>query len=183
NRLRQASRILEPEQRVDPFDSATRDHDPLEAALGRLTEPPGERPAEAVAELLRLLPGPDEHRLERCLGAATRLGEPFAAALLAPAEEALRAELPPPQEAALLQKSLFAADHFGRAAEVQNLTERFLRLLDSRRGADSQKLFRDTAGQCLRSLRKLGKRVEIDHLLRQTADWVLQGRDLAALKA
>jgi hypothetical protein len=118
------------------------------------------------------------------LEAAPRVGEEFARRLLEQAIPAYDA-LPEPKElaalmeqAAFLEKALFAAGHFGRVEHVHPLVARLQRMLRAQKGAQALTALDSLAAQCFRGLRKLGMRDEIDQLLRQMAELVLEGQDI-----
>jgi hypothetical protein len=188
--LRSWSRIVEPHERIDAYRD-WRKADDLEKALNALTDvtdrdelaervrrlmreaPKGARAAETLARILRT-----------ALNVAPRLGEAFARELLervAPVYDAL----PEPREAVavidhahLLEKALFVAAHFDRIEHVAPLVGRFQRMLQEQHGAGAVHAMESLAGQCLRGLRKLGMRDEIDLLLKEMGAVVLQGLEL-----
>ncbi|HZT79550.1 MAG TPA: hypothetical protein VFA26_04995 [Gemmataceae bacterium] len=191
NRVRQHSRILEPGQRIDSYRHWTSQGDPLEQELSRLPAILDRKELLArVHKLLRDHAGPAEARA-RVLAAAIeqspRLGEEIALGLLQQACPACDA-LPPLSEDAdlrrradLLEKALLVAAHFDRREYIQALVEHFQALVQSQRDNPTAPAFDSLVGSCLRGLRKLGMRQEIELLLRQMADVLLQGQRLDAL--
>src|SRR5262249_24122571 len=126
--------------------------------------------------------------LRTALNLAPRVSEEFALDMLAQllpdydalpgAQEAGVLE----QQAALLEKGLFVAAHFYRKDHVQALVGRFQKLLQAQRGGAGAIASLDSlAEHSFRGLRKLGMREEIDVLLRQMADVILDGQDVAAI--
>lgn len=194
DRMRAISRVLEPDQQINPYRRvyAKVDGDVARelALLPDLLDA-----AEVTAQVDRLLRDPP-HRarspaervqvLRAGLDQAPRVGEAFARNLLdrvAPAYDAM-----PTDDAAiilaragLLEKALFVAAHFDCADYLPHLLLRFQKLLESQRGAASMEAIETLAGQCFRGLRKLGMRDEIDRLLALMADAILQKKPLAAL--
>jgi hypothetical protein len=83
----------------------------------------------------------------------------------------------------LLERGLFVAAHFGRLDAVQALMTRFRQLLREERESSSLIGFDRVIEQCLRGLRKVGLRDEIQELLALMSDAVLKGRDPATLTA
>jgi hypothetical protein len=194
DRLRKHSRVLEPDQRINPYRHWGARINDLEAALVALTDLTDRQ--EIVSRVERLLKdvpkGAKGHEvrakiLRAGLEAAPRVNEDFARKLLdqaVPAYDALP-ESPDLQglldQAAFLEKALFLAAHYGSDAHVHPLVARFERMLQSQRGPQGLEALSSLAGPCFRGLRKLGMRDEIDRLLGQMADAVLEGKELAAV--
>jgi hypothetical protein len=192
--LRQHSRVLEPDQRINSHRHWGARINDLEKALVELTDLTDRR--EIVARVERLLKdvprGSKGHELRAKilragLEAAPRVNEDFARRLLdqaVPAYDALP-ENPDLQglldQAAFLEKALFVAAHYGSDTHVHPLVARFEKVLHSQRGPQGLEALNSLAGQCFRGLRKLGMRDEIDRLLGRMADAVLEGKDLAAV--
>jgi hypothetical protein len=200
DRLRKHSRILEPEQEIDPYSPWAALMSDLDKELVALNDlPDGKEIPARVHKLLKDAPkGPDGHEarariLSKALEAAPRVGEDFAREMLEralPAYDALPAldALPDDkrlgaleQQAKFLEKALFTAAHFGRTDPIHPLVNRFQKMLHTQRGPRAVEMVEKLAGQCFHSLRKLGMREEIDKLLGQMADAVLEGNDLDAL--
>jgi hypothetical protein len=200
DRLRKHSRILEPDQEIDPYASWTSRLSDLERALAEVAELTDRK--EIVARLQTLLKetpkGTEGHEarariLRTALEVAPLIGEEFAREMLdqaLPAYDALPAldSLPEDrklaaleEQAKFLEKALFTAAHFGRVEHLPRLVSRFQKMLQTQRGPHAIESIEKLAGQCFRSLRKLGMRDEIDRLLTQMADVVLEGRPLDAL--
>jgi hypothetical protein len=195
DRLRKQSRILEPDQDLDPYRhlKARKTFEKELAALPDVVDR-----EEVAARLLRLFQevrggqGANEARafiLTEALNQAPRIGEDFAREILGrvlPVYDVLAGSGPrQPDElsrlASLLEKGLFTAAHFDRMEHVSPLVERFASLLRALHGSLQLETLSVLAGQSLRSLRKLGMRDQIDHLLGLMAEVVLHGRDLRAL--
>jgi hypothetical protein len=195
DRLRLHSRVLEPDQRIDPYRHWKGLIGELDKALAALTDVTdrGElerRVEKLLAEVPRGAKGdtPRAKVLRAGLEAAPRVGEEFGKRMLNLALPAYDA-LPPPNkdlealtwQSEFLEKALFVAGHFGRADHVHALVARFQRLLQSQRGPQALPALEKLAGQCFRGLRKLGMRNEIDQLLGQMADLVLEGKAVEAM--
>jgi cellulose synthase operon protein C len=129
--------------------------------------------------------------LKGALEQSPRIGEEIAQHLL---EQALRGydrsfslpvddkERPGPEQLMdLLERGLFVAAHFGRLDAVQALMARFRQLLREERESPSTIGFDRVIEQCLRGLRKLGLRDEIEELLALMSDAVLKGRNAGSL--
>jgi hypothetical protein len=209
DRLRCHSRILEPEEKVDPFRGAVRgrvylamgdrlgqtlaalpdlrDRAELARQLGQLLWQPDPRGVHKVADRARIL--------AVALDLAPRLGEAFALEVLAQVPLVLD-DLPGALahvsalervlgQAALLERALFLAAHFGQAEHVQVLVGRMEELLSPRHaeGTANALLALDAlAGQCFHGLRKLGMRDAIDRLLKSIVEVVLEGQSFADLQ-
>ncbi len=195
DRMRSISRVLEPDQQINPYRRilATTDGD-LAAELALL---PDVLDAKQVAERVRLLlrqppkkaAGPEGRALvlRAGLDQAPRVGEDFGRELLEQTPAAYDA-LGKGEEialtmtrAALLEKALFVATHFDRVEYVPHLVSRFEKLLEAQRGGATVQAVETLAGQCFRGVRKLGMRDECDRLLGVMADTVLQGKPLSSL--
>jgi hypothetical protein len=195
DRLRQHSRILEPEEKIDPYaDWAARTDDLATklAETARLTDK--KEIAERLLKLMREVPKgnkghePRARILRTGLDVAPRVSEEFALEILGafgPAWDAL----PDPSEvkglierAELLERGLFVSAHFDRKDHVQGLISRFQKLLQAQRGStQAMQAIERLASESLRGLRKLGMRDEIDLLLKQMADVILEGKDPSSL--
>jgi hypothetical protein len=194
DRLRQHSRILEPDQKIDPYRAWSAKIGDLDKALAELADLSDRKEIETrVHKLLREAPKGNKGQevkvkvLPKALDIAPRVGEEFALELLAqlvPVYDALpeaRELAAVFEQAALLEKGLFVAAHFDRKDTIQKLVARFHKLLHAQRGNGSSLQALDSlAGQCFRGLRKLGMREEIDSLLRSMQDVILDGQDIAA---
>ena len=197
DRLRQHSRILEPDQKIDPYRAWSARIGDLDKALAELADLADRKEIETrVHKLLRDVPkGNKGHEIKakvlpKALDVAPRVGEEFAFFLLGqlvPVYDALpeaREMAAVFEQAALLEKGLFVAAHFDRKDHIQALVQRFHKLLQAQRGNGSTLPALDSlAGQCFRGLRKLGMREEIDTLLRQMQDVILEGQDMTAAAA
>jgi hypothetical protein len=196
DRLRRHSRILEPEQEIDPYRKWGARMSELDNRLADMADLTDRK--EIAARVQRLLKGPlkgvegVEQRakiLKAALEAAPRVGEEFAREMLDLAQKAYDALPEPPDvhaladRAAFLEKALFAAAHFDSTVHLHPLVARFEALLHSQQGSLAMQALEKLAGRCFRGLRKLGMRDQIDRLLRQMADLVLEGKDLVSLDA
>jgi hypothetical protein len=195
-RLRQHSRILEPDQKIDPYHIWAAKMGGLEKALAQIAdlqdrkeiaarfekllaeEPKGPKAGEITARILRA-----------AMDLAPRVGEEFALNLLGqvgPAYDALPEAKDPPEvqnKAALLENGMFVAAHFDRLEHIQALVNRFQRLLGSLRGPGVVPALNRLAGQCFRGLRKLGMHDEIELLLKQMADLILESQGVKNIGA
>jgi hypothetical protein len=197
DRMRWLSRVVEPDQRVDPYREIKGRSSPLDQALSKLPDIlDRDELAKRIGQLLQAPPqgrsAPDLREAQSqimrvALDQAPRTGEEFAVGLLGQALPLLDA-LPPPrdahefeQRAALLEKGLFVAAHFDRKEFTQQLVARFERLLAALQGGEAVQSLDAVAGQCFRGLRKLGMRDVISRLLYQMAERLLEGRELKSL--
>jgi hypothetical protein len=200
DRLRKHSRILEPEQVIDPHSPWVARNNDIEKALAEVIDLPDRKEVQGrVQKLLKDVPrGAAGHEtrariLRTALEVAPRVSEDFAKETLDRALPAYDA-LPPVEslaedkkltalkhQAEFLEKALFTAAHFGRTESIHPLVARFQKMLQTQRGPRAIEFIEKAAGQCFRSLRKLGMRDDIDRLLTQIADVVLEGKSLDAL--
>jgi len=195
DRLREQSRILEPDQKIKPYRYMERVQEGAEQTLQRLPDILDRvQAADQVRQLLRKVPKGDRGLAERAniligaLNQAPRIGEEFAREMLSQVPEALDG-LPLPRQpdeferqATLLEKGLFVAAHFDRKDVVPGFVVRFERLLQSQRDAPTVQALDALAAQCFRGLRKLGMQEEIGKLLQQMAEVMLRGGDLKAVQ-
>jgi hypothetical protein len=197
DRMRGASRVLEPDQQIDAYRHvyAQTDGD-LAGELARLPDLlDAKQVGERIRQFLRKPPkgatGPDSRAkiLRAGLDQAPRVSEEFARELLdlaAPAYDGLGkgADITLTMaRAELLEKALFVAAHFNRVEHLPHLVSRFEQLLESQRGGmTAPKEIVKLVNQCFRGLRKLGMRDEIDRLLALLADVVLEGRALSSVE-
>jgi cellulose synthase operon protein C len=195
-RLRERSRILEPDTKLDPYRHwATRLSD-LDKALAELVDLFDRKEVtERVAKLFKELPksasGHEDRArvLQRSLEIAPRVSEDFARDLLEKVATVFDA-LPKPLDitsflgrAKLLERALFVAAHFDRLEHIQPFLSRFRALLESQDSERAVSAIDELAGHCLRGLRKLGMQDEIDSLLKLMANLILGGKDWNALAA
>jgi hypothetical protein len=198
DKMRSTSRILEPLQKLHEYRyiAAGRDDD-IEQTLAQL--PDVKERAELKERINRLLKngrsnlGVYVRVLKVALEQSPRVGEEVALQMLKQALQAYDRALqlpvsekegPSPESLIdLLERGLFVAAHFGQLPVVQELMARFRRLLHHERGASSVAGFDRAAEQCLRGLRKLGLRQEIQELLALMSDALLKKRDPAKLLA
>lgn len=187
--LRKKSRILEPHERLDPYRHFTaRTQDDLGQQLAGLSDVLDH--GELSHRLGQLLARPPKGAgkdgavrvLEKALQLAPRLGETFARDVLArtaalPVQATANHEL----AVSVLEKALFLAAHYDQPEAVQTFVERFRQLLGAFQGTPAVQELDTLVAQCFRGLRKLGMRDQIDVLLREMAQLVLQGEELAAL--
>jgi hypothetical protein len=191
DRLRQHSRILEPNEKTDPYHHARSRHDELGKELSLLRDVHDRDVLVGRFKELIKDKNPLQARLRTysvALELAGRLGEAFTAEILGRLVSALgpAPEPPAPVEliarAELLDRALFAAAHYDRPEYVQAFVSQFLRLLESKHARGGVPELDTVAGQCFRGLRKLGLRDEIDQLLKQMAALVLRGERLESLR-
>jgi hypothetical protein len=194
DRLRDRSRILEPDQKLDPYRHWTARPTSLDGTLARL---PDIADREQLADCLRRLvaeggrkeqePSERVRILSAALDQAPRVGEELSLSILQQVAPAFDALLPPPSPldlerlAGLLERGLFVAAHFDRAEDVQALMGRFSQLLQSHRGPQVARSLDALTGQSFRGLRKLGLRAEIDRLLGEMTDLILKSYGQRAL--
>lgn len=96
---------------------------------------------------------------------APRLGDSQAAQLLEQVPNTLEQLAEPGQQAALLERALFVAAHFGHPAQVRHFVEQLHSLVETEGSPETAEAFATLLGQSFRGLRKLGMRGEISSLL------------------
>lgn len=198
NRMREQSRILEPQERTDPYANWTKNQDALKKELADLHAV--KEPAKLADKIRKLhregVQGKPSNEvkflvLHEAVPLSHRVGEVFTVELLQLVPEALRGastgtgpEPPdtPKKQGELLERSLFMAGHFDRSDLVKRLVDEFSELIHAKSEEARFKLINVVAGQCLRSLKKLGMRDEIDRFLARLHTEVLRGATTAELR-
>lgn len=196
-RMREQSKVLEQQEKLNPYLEFMKENDELRKALNdlpRLRDPA--QLARTVRELYKSGVGGRATAdtrfqvLVNSLLLAGRVGEPFTVELLSLVPEVLKgvAAAPPghadalKQQGQLLDRGLFFAAHFDRREIVQQLVDLFIDLTKSKSDEQRFDLVNEVVPQCLRSLRKMGLRDETDRLLRRLQDAVLAGQTPAKMR-
>jgi hypothetical protein len=195
SRLRDQSRILEPHEKLDPYSEYTKGSDALKKELADLhaTRNPT-RLADQIRKLYknglkgRSLKDVQFFLLHDALPISTRVGEAFAVEMiqlvpgvLAAGSDVEDSDLPKKQ-GELLERAMFLAGHFDRGDLIKKLVDGFTELIRSKSEDARFKLINAVAGQCLRSLKKLGMSDEIDRFLGRLRSEVLRGAPIPELK-
>ncbi len=194
DRLRNQSRILEPDEQINPYRFWVLKVSDFEKALAELTDLTNRqelvrRIDALLAEVSKDSKGiePRARVVRAGLEVAPRVGEEFARRMLdlaVPIYDQLPEITDQPgltDHALFLEKALFVAGHFGRIDTVHLLVNRFQKMLRSAKVVQDQEEIDRVAVSCLRGLRKLGMRDEIDQILRQMADLILEGREIKSI--
>jgi hypothetical protein len=198
NRMREQSRIMEPHERTDPYANWTKNQDALKKELADLhtIRDPGKL-ADKIRKLYKDgVQGKTAREvqflvLHEALPLSGRVGESFTVELLQQVPAALAAGTPsgtpePPdtlrKQGELLERALFMAGHFDRGDLVKKLVDEFSELIHGKTEEARFRLINVVAGQCLRSLKKLGMRDEIDRFLSKLRNEVLRGATTAELR-
>jgi hypothetical protein len=197
DRVRHYSQILEPEQRIDAYRAyastdANKELGRELAVLPDVTDP--RVVASRIGQLLKeTAPIAVEERariLRAGLDAAPRVGEDFGLHLLSqvPATyDQLSSQTAPTDHLesrrTLLEKSLFVAAHFGLPEHVEVLVNRFRLLLEGYGSTHDFLGLDSVAAQCLRGLRNLGMRDQIEVLLGQIVEVLVRGLGMTSLPA
>jgi len=171
DRIRQHSRILEPNDMVDPFARWQRSfRDTLSQRLTELqlhSDPPTQ--AQQVADLLddSSTTVPQRIRIVSLgLNLAPRLGEQLATRLLEAADALLRTAESRVDRVLLISRSIEAAGHFGQTQHVQTCIERARMILAEEPGEiDQESLTIQLIGSTLRTLQRVGMRSQVMELL------------------
>ncbi|MGL6076947.1 MAG: hypothetical protein ACRC8S_22555 [Fimbriiglobus sp.] len=189
-RMRDQSLILEPQEKLDPYHEFMRETDDLRKALSEV--PKLRDPAvlsKTVRELYRagvngkVTPDTKFLVLVNALPLAGRVGEQFTVELLSLVPDAMKGigtgQVPAAdlaeKQGKLLERALLLAANYDRRDLVQQLVDQFVELMRSKNEDQRNKLVNVVAGRCVRSLRKLGLRDDIDLLLRRMQDVILSG--------
>ncbi len=197
DRMRKESWILEPHEKPDPYAGWTKLSDPLKKELVELPEI--RNPSKLTERIWKLysegvkgksLEEVQFHVVCEGLPLAARINEEFTLELLQRVPRALSvgfgahvvsAELPEKQ-GELLQRALLYAGHFNRVDIVKQLVDEFVMLVHAKPEDVRFKLINIVAGQCLRSLKKIGLTDEFDRFLTQLQNEVLRARTLDQLR-
>ncbi|AMV24875.1 hypothetical protein VT84_10790 [Gemmata sp. SH-PL17] len=196
DRMREQSRIMEPNEKPDPYADWTKHSDEVKKALAELHTI---RDPNKLAERIRKLykdgvPGKplkevQFHVLHEGLPLAARVSESFTVELLALVPAALQGsgganEPPdmPKKQGELLERAMFQAGHFAREDIVKKLVDDFTALVHTKSQDMRFKLINVVAGQCMRSLKKLGLSNEIDRFLTKLHSEVLGGASTEDLR-
>jgi hypothetical protein len=196
NRLRDRSRVVEPQERFDAIEDWGSDlGGPLQKALADLRAVHDPQPLTRTVRHLYKTWAADKSvplaRLQVLLAAlplAGRAGEAFAVELIGLVPDALAAVDPAagdptPKQGRLFEAALVLAAHFDRRELVGQLADRFVGFVAGKPDDARYDLVSAVAGPCLRGLRKLGQQDETDRLLQRLQDEVLKGQSLAQFKA
>ncbi|MFM8273174.1 MAG: hypothetical protein ACKODX_12730, partial [Gemmata sp.] len=196
DRMREQSRILEPQERLDPYSYWTSSSDPLRKELADLhavkdTNKLADRIRKLYKEGVsgRALKEVQFHVLHGAMPLAARVGEQFTVELLSLVPEALKSTgsadasfALPNQPGELLERAMFNAGHFNRDDIVKLLVDDFITLVQSKTLEKRCELINVVAGQCMRSLKKLGLSNEIDRFLTKLHSEILGGASAEELR-
>jgi hypothetical protein len=195
DRMREISRILEPDQEIAAYRHAFRHADSLEQTLRGLPDIlDSEEVGRKVRDLLKKHPPEKtpaklrEQILRGALDQAPRVGEEFAIEMVALAPAAFDAltSLRQADEfdnaAKLLARGMFVACHFDQPQYVQQLVDRFRKLLESQQEAPSLHNMDKVGESVFRGLRKMGLQKEIDSLLQVLERVILKGQERQVLQ-
>jgi hypothetical protein len=165
-RLRAASRILEPIAQLNPFAAFARrglsDSSPRVAAARAVDDP-----AARASELAELLPGPAaaaEGLLDGWLDALLTLPTTLAAPLVARAAAVIVAQ-PAAERAPQYAEALMAAGHFGVDAAIPELLAALGAAIRAATPEQLDEVLGRALEHSLRALRRIGLRAEIAELL------------------
>lgn len=200
DRLRQESRVLEPNELPQPYRASMAFDDPRQTELLHLTDITD--PADLKLRITRLYKhslttkNPKQWRcdlLKQSLPLALRVGEQFALEQLnlvpdALAPGGLAVGNPPTRDELsglrgdLIDRALVLAAQCGQIDHVQKITNQFIELIRTE-PEDSRPAFLNAAmAPCLRTLKKLGMRDAIDRLLARVQSLVFPTGTIADLR-
>jgi hypothetical protein len=195
DRMREQSRVLDPQEKFSPYRLWQKHGDEISKELSEL--PDVKKPAELQSRIEKLLLGGPKGKLSpenrifvlsESIPLAPRISEDFTSKLLLMIPQAIEGmeritdEKWIKQLCLLLERSLFQAAHFDRSELVHLLSDKFTVLLKGKSGEPLCKVIDILAGQCLRSLRKLGMREEIHKLLNVMSAQLTHGKSLDQLR-
>ncbi|HSQ54193.1 MAG TPA: hypothetical protein VLM40_00495, partial [Gemmata sp.] len=191
SRMRDQSHILEPHEKLDPYAEFTKSADPLKREL---TELHAIRDPRRLGDRIRKLhrDGPQGRSpkevqfliLHETLPLGPRVGEGFTVELIQLVPAALAGVMSSTEEQAaeflkkqgeLLSRSLFLAGHFDRRDLVVQLVDEFSRLIHGKKEEERFKLMNVVGGECMRSLKRLGMRDEMDRFFTNLHNEILRG--------
>lgn len=197
-RMFEQSWVLQPHERSDPYAREKVHGGELLRQLNDLIDIKSpERLEKEIRRLVRDYPT-GHQRMQVYLASimlAPRVGEELSTWLLAAIPAILEAtpKAVPGQpemaatlrdlQAKLLERSLFLAGHYDRRELVQVLFTRFIEIIRLRSDGELYETINKVARECLRSLRKLGLKDEIDQFMKPVIDLVVQGKSLPQLRA
>lgn len=197
DRMREQSRIMEPQEKPDPYADWTKHGDAMKKELAELhTIRDPNKLADRIRKLYKdgvtgkQLKEVQFYVLHEGLPLAARVNEAFTVELLTHVPAALQGgtgaatESPdlPKKQGELLERALFLAGHFNRDDIVKKLVDDFTTLVHSKPEETRYKLINVVARQCLRNLKKLGLTNEIDRFLTKLHSEVLRGASSAELR-
>ncbi len=197
DRMREQSRIMEPQEKPDPYADWTKHGDAMKKELAELhTIRDPNKLADRIRKLYKdgvagkQLKEVQFYVLHEGLPLAARVNEAFTVELLTHVPTALQGgtgaatESPdlPKKQGELLERALFLAGHFNRDDIVKKLVDDFTTLVHAKPEETRYKLINVVARQCLRNLKKLGLTNEIDRFLTKLHSEVLRGASTAELR-
>ncbi|MFO0810391.1 MAG: hypothetical protein U0746_17340 [Gemmataceae bacterium] len=208
DRLREQSRVLEPQERFNPYRQIDKTHGSSEVVKELSRLPDLANPAEIATRLRRLLQqvGPSKSAislrlkvLRDALPLAARVNEALVAEVIAPVAPLLDTIEPTldvivlGEQALLTEQAIFFAAHYGWNDVVLKLVSSLEKLFavsgqlpPAQRGSVWRTLMEvggPVVGQALRSLRKLGLGDATAELLESVEGLALQGQGFAEAKA
>jgi len=198
-RMREQSKILEPQEMLNAQTEYLKHVDELKIALAEL---PKIADDIAMMKSIRQLyhdgvrgKATEESRfyvLHDSLPLAARVGQDFTVELLDEVPRAMKYSPPAgtpfsadflKKQGQLLERAMFYAAHFDRTEMIHTLVDHFVLYLRKLDDEPRYELVNIVVSQCIRSLKKVGLRDDIDRLLRRIQEEVLRGKTLAQLKS
>jgi hypothetical protein len=197
NRMRQQSEIVEPQEKNDPYAEWMKHGDELKKELAEL---PKLKDANVLGKRIHdLFKNGVKGRvsndtkftvLHDALHLTPRVGHDFAIDMVKQVPAVFKEMTGPApgndlakKQGELLERAMFLAAHFDKTDLVQTLVDQFIAYVHTKPDEQRYELVNIVAGRCLKSLRKVGLREEIDKLLRRLQDEILKGKTLPQLKA
>lgn len=195
--MRELSRIVEPDEKPDPYADWTKHGDNLKkqlAELHRIRDPA--KLAERIRKLYRdgvtgkPLKEVQFYVLHEGLPLAERVSEAFTTELLAHVPIAITSDMGtsteppnlPKKQGELFECALRLAGHFNRDDIVKKLVHEFTTFVLSKPEQTRFRLINVVARQCLRNLKKFGLRDEMVSFLTKLHNEILRGASVAELR-
>jgi hypothetical protein len=196
DRIREVSWIIEPQERIRADARWQKHADELKRTLAELANSNDpKRLVEGYKQLWRSHHSADNRLviLAHLIPLAPRAGEEFTTGLLRLVPETVdaAAKATGPREhlatladsqKKLFERSLFLAGHFDRPELVLALFAKFLAFLRGQSEEERYSTVGELARECLRSLRKMGLKDEIDLFLKKCTELVIQDRNTTQLR-
>lgn len=194
DRFRSISEVLDPHEKYDPYSDWKRSGNELQKALveiGKIKTPlTRETAIKSIYDQQKSL----ENRmlvLAECIPLSTLCGRDFALNLLEKVPTLLKelntkltdvqALQHSEKQITLFEKALFYSGHYDARELTAAIFEQFLEYINLRSGQQRADAISKVARKCLRSLRRLDLKSEIDRFLSQVTHLILQGQSLEML--
>ncbi len=196
DRFRSISEVLDPQEKYDPYTAWKSGGNPLHKAIveiGKLRDPSARQ--TAIEKIYKDQPSPEGKMfvLAECIPMAAICGRDFSVKLIGQVPALLKelnnkfndtqAAQHSEKYISLLERSLFYSGHYDARELTSEIFEQFLAYITKQTGAQRSEAISKVSRKCLRSLRRLDLKSEIDRFLSQVTQLVLGGQSIDALRA